>query len=149
MSQHKPKLDNLFRIQTLLYLLDRGDKGATGYDLGKDIEEQQGTRPSSGKIYPFLKELLENGYIEEKGGDTSRNKVIYKLTDKGRSLVDEIVGRMRILIDSRLNVLMEVCHHCGVKLYDAPVIEKLEDGSEMKFCCSHCQQAFHEGVHKH
>ena len=126
--------------------MDKGDEGATGYDLGKDIEKLQGHKPSSGKIYPFLKELLEKGYLEEVEGDSSRNKVLYRLTMNGHKLVEEIVGRMRNLIDARLNVLLEVCHHCGAKLYEAKVTEELDDGKVLKFCCTHCQKAYHEGI---
>ncbi|MHA2028661.1 MAG: helix-turn-helix transcriptional regulator [Candidatus Kariarchaeaceae archaeon] len=138
--------NSMFRVQTIL-LLKKNPK--SGYELSTELEEIMGKRPSTGKIYPFLHELKDNGYIieipEKTGG---RSKSTYKLTSKGQSLVDDLVGRMSNLLDVRLEQILDSCHHCGIKLYDTKVIKTDSDGREIKFCCTHCMGAFDEG-HAH
>ena len=137
-----PSLDSMFRIQTLLFLRDNIDRGISGYDLMLEIEKITGKKPSAGKLYPFLKQLAETNYLEvSEDGDTSRNKTQYKLTEKGVQLVDEVLDRMRNLLDARTDLLLETCYHCGVTLYETQVSKIDKDGIERKFCCVHCMNA--------
>ena len=54
----------------------------SGDDLCNEIEKRKGTKPSPGTIYPVLKCLQENGWIEEL--DTPGKEKKYKLTTSGR-----------------------------------------------------------------
>lgn len=101
-----------------------------------------GSRPSSGKLYPFLHELRDRGYVTELATDDVRGRVKYRLTEKGEKLVEEIVERMGNIIDARLDMLLEQCHHCGVKLYDVKVFGKDSAGNQVSFCCTHCRDAY-------
>ncbi len=38
---------------------------------------------------------------------------------------------------------MDVCAHCGCKIFDGKYVEEM-DGVEKSFCCVHCARAFHE-----
>ena len=135
------KLTSLFRVQCLL-LLQEGPK--SGYDIAKRIGEMTGTKPSSGKIYPFLHELRDFGYAEEVSEkEESRGRVKYRLTDRGHELVDELLERMGNILDARLDQVLETCHHCGVKLYDAKVVGFDSSGNEVAYCCVHCRDAGH------
>jgi len=137
-----PSIDSMFRVQALLYLRDNVDKGISGYDLILEIERITGDKPSAGKLYPFLKQLSESNFLEEaQDENTGRNKTLYRLTLKGISLVDDLLTRMRNLIDARTSLLLEVCHHCGAMLYDAQVREIDDEGKELKYCCIHCKNA--------
>ncbi len=140
MSQ--PKLTSLFRIQTLLMLHPKHSK--SGYDLAKELEQLTGKKPSSGKIYPFLHELKDTGYIIEKetGDSGGRSKFEYFLTEKGVELKEELAERMANLLQIRLDQKLDKCHHCGVKLYDSIVEGKDKSGSPVVFCCKHCQAAY-------
>lgn len=141
-KKDEPSIDSMFRVQTLLFLRDNVHRGISGYDLIIEIERITGEKPSAGKLYPFLKQLSETNYLEEaEDEDTSRHKTLYRLTLKGIKLVDDLLKRMRNLIDARTNLLLDVCHHCGVTLYDAQVSEIDHEGIERKYCCTHCRDA--------
>jgi DNA-binding PadR family transcriptional regulator len=144
----EPRLNTLFRIQTIL-ILQKGEK--SGYDLAKELEEITGTKPSTGKIYPFLKQLKDNGYIEEIDleEDSERSKTVYNLTDKGDELVDEILHRMESLIDARLDSLLETCKSCGVRIYKTKVLGVDEKGNEAYYCCTHCRDNYYDQYHIH
>lgn len=140
MTSKELKLNSLFRVQTILLL--QKETGKTGYDLAKEIEQITGKKPSSGKIYPFLHELKDGGYINEIDHIVSgREKTTYVLTDKGDILVTDLLTRMSNLLDARLFQLLDTCYHCGVKLYESKVSEKI-NGQELTFCCSHCKDAY-------
>lgn len=63
----------------ILFLLSK--KEMHGQEIAKEIEKRKGIKPSPGTIYPALKSLRENGFIEEqKQGKT----VTYHLTPKGK-----------------------------------------------------------------
>jgi DNA-binding PadR family transcriptional regulator len=142
-SPSEPRLNTLFRIQTIL-ILQKGEM--SGYDLAKELESITGNKPSTGKIYPFLKQLKDNGYIEETDieDDSERSKTVYHLTDKGESLVDELLGRMESLIDARLDSLLETCKSCGVKIYKTKVLGKDEMGKKAYYCCTHCRDNYYD-----
>ena len=57
-------------------------KDMSGEDIRKELEKMKGSKPSPGTIYPVLKVLNENKFIEEvpNGGKTKK----YKLTKKGK-----------------------------------------------------------------
>ena len=57
-------------------------KNMSGEDIRKEMEKRKGTKPSPGTVYPVLKMLNENDFIEEvpNGGKTKK----YKLTKKGK-----------------------------------------------------------------
>jgi DNA-binding PadR family transcriptional regulator len=133
-----PNIDSMFRIRLLLLLRDN-DQGLSGYDLAKMIEDSTSKRPSSGKLYPFLNELEEKGFLTSK--ELERNKKVYQLTKTGNQLVDEIVERMKNLMDSRMSKMLDTCHTCGVKLYNPKIIEIDDQGIERKYCCIHCKEA--------
>ena len=59
----------------------------TGYSLIKRLEGISGKRPSPGYIYPLLKELSDEKYISKK---EEGNKIIYKINEKGRTLLGEL-----------------------------------------------------------
>ena len=59
-----------------------GKKNMSGEDIGQEIKKRKGTKPSPGTIYPVLKALNKNGFIEEIKSSGKTKK--YKLTKKGR-----------------------------------------------------------------
>ncbi len=63
----------------ILFLLSK--KEMHGQEIALEIEKRKGEKPSPGTIYPALKGLKEDGFIEEK----SSGKIIkYGLTASGR-----------------------------------------------------------------
>lgn len=143
------KLNSLFRVQTLLVLNSEISK--SGYDIAKEIELVTGKKPSSGKIYPFLKELASAGYIIQDEAFDSENqhdkrlKKGYFLTHSGQDLVKDLMDRMGNIIDARLEELLDACYHCGIQLFDSKVYGQVGK-SDQVFCCTHCMAAYTESV---
>jgi len=57
-------------------------KDMSGEDISEEIEKRRGTKPSPGTIYPVLKSLSRNGFIEETKEEGKEKK--YRLTKKGK-----------------------------------------------------------------
>ncbi|MCL7414389.1 MAG: PadR family transcriptional regulator, partial [ANME-2 cluster archaeon] len=70
----------------VLWLLRK--KSMYGEEIATELEKMKGNKPSPGTIYPALKQLQGNCLIiSHKEG----SKVIYSLTDKGRTAVNEAI----------------------------------------------------------
>lgn len=56
-------------------------KNLSGEELRQEMKKRKGSKPSPGTIYPVLKSLSQNGFIEEiqSGGKIKK----YKITKKG------------------------------------------------------------------
>lgn len=132
-------------METLFLLRKRP---MSGYEIQKEIEEVSGVKPSTGKIYPFLKELREANYIIEiESQDTSdRVKSTYKLSTKGEELVADLMNRMSNLVDIRVDGNLDKCFHCGVETHHSEVVMKGSDNRKMIFCCKHCMASFTDGM---
>ncbi|MEK6942915.1 MAG: PadR family transcriptional regulator [Nanoarchaeota archaeon] len=59
-----------------------GKNNMSGEELSEELKKRKGTKPSPGTIYPVLKALSENGFIEEVKGKGKLKK--YKITKKGQ-----------------------------------------------------------------
>ncbi|AEA11770.1 transcriptional regulator, PadR-like family [Thermoproteus uzoniensis 768-20] len=73
----------------VLYLLSSGP--LSGYEIIKAIEGSFGgkIRPSPGTIYPLLRYLEEEGYINsEEQYVGKKRKKIYRITDEGRRMLE-------------------------------------------------------------
>ncbi|MBI2660597.1 PadR family transcriptional regulator [Candidatus Woesearchaeota archaeon] len=57
-------------------------KSMSGHELSQEIKKRKGSKPSPGTIYPVLKALSENGFIEEIKDKGKIKK--YRLTKKGK-----------------------------------------------------------------
>ena len=57
-------------------------KNMSGEDIRQEIKKRKGSKPSPGTIYPVLKSLSKNRFIEEIKTTGKIKK--YKLTKKGR-----------------------------------------------------------------
>ena len=60
-------------------------KNMSGEDIREELKRRKGSKPSPGTIYPVLKNLSKNGFIEEiKNGKKAKK---YRLTKKGKKEV--------------------------------------------------------------
>ncbi len=80
----------------MLRMISDGD--ATGYQLIKHIESVTGSAPSTGSVYPMLKSMEEEGWIEGRKED---GKTIYGITDTGRE-------RLRVLEEEKVDHMMRL-----------------------------------------
>ncbi len=91
----------------ILWLLSR--KEMTGAEIMDAIEEATlgWWRPSPGSLYPILKELTKDGYVEF---IEDKNRKIYRLTEKGKEMLNEfnaftpVIGKpLSYTVDEVLN----------------------------------------------
>jgi len=62
-------------------------KTMSGKELTEELAKRKGTKPSPGTIYPVLKELVKNKWIEEV--DTEGREKSYQLTAQGKKEVKQ------------------------------------------------------------
>lgn len=133
------RITNLVKFYAVC-LLYEGPKH--GYEIIKEISKKLNRRVSPGQIYPFLRKLEGQGYIESKEVG-EREKKIYHLTKQGRGFVRRMLNRFGGLIDIAIEPRLTVCVHCGCEVYKGGYKEKIR-GKETMFCCHHCARSYKE-----
>lgn len=68
----------------VLKLIGKGNM--SGEDISEELKKRKGTKPSPGTIYPVLKALSQNGFIEEV--KSSGKMKMYRITKKGQKELD-------------------------------------------------------------
>jgi DNA-binding PadR family transcriptional regulator len=128
-----------FYILTILY------EGPThGYGILRKFERRVGKKISPGLVYPFLQRLEENGFIEyEVEMVGSKERKVYGLTEEGRALCNRLFNRFINLISIAIEPTMDVCAHCGCKIYEGGHLDTM-NGAELVFCCIHCAKSYRE-----
>jgi DNA-binding PadR family transcriptional regulator len=138
-------IDNLLSDFTRFYILDiLYERPAHGYGIISKYRRRVGKSISPSLVYPFLKQLQDKGLVvnsSEMVGEKERK--VYELTEEGRALSVRLFKRFASLISTALEPSMDVCAHCGCKVFDGKHVEEM-DGVETSFCCVHCASAFHE-----
>ena len=84
----------------LLILLSLAGQPRHGYSIMKDVAEMSGGRVqmSTGTLYGALRRLLEEGWIARHGlEDKSRGRQDYRLTSRGRKVLQQEVARLKQL----------------------------------------------------
>ncbi len=143
-----------FYILTILY-----EGPDHGYGILRKFKNRVGKTISPGLVYPFLQKLEAKGLISvkiEATGDKERK--LYTLTGDGKALCERLFKRFAGLVSIAIEPSLEVCAHCGCKMYEGGHREVI-NGKEMVFCCVHCAGTYKEelglispgpkGIHKH
>lgn len=84
----------------LLILLSLAEQPRHGYSIMKDVADMSGRRVqmSTGTLYGALRRLLEEGWIARHGlEDKSRGRQDYRLTSRGRKVLEQEVARLKQL----------------------------------------------------
>lgn len=133
------KLDNLVSDFSRFYILTILYEGPVhGYEIMSKFKERVGKNLSSGLVYPFLQLLEDRGMIAheiEMVGEKER-KMFY-LTEDGLGFTNKLFQRFAGIIETALEPSLDICAHCGCKVYEGAYTEEIE-GREMVFCCVHC-----------
>jgi DNA-binding PadR family transcriptional regulator len=128
-----------FYILTILY------EGPThGYSIINQFKRRVKKEISPSLVYPFLQQLEEKGLVShaaEMVGEKERK--IFQLTKEGRELCTGLFKRFAELVSIAIAPSLDVCAHCGCKVYEGAYREVI-NGKEMAFCCSHCAAAYKE-----
>jgi DNA-binding PadR family transcriptional regulator len=114
------------------------EKPRHGYEIITEFNNRVGRKISAGLVYPFLQKLEDNNIIEfttEMIGMKERK--IYSLTEKGKEFTGKLFSRFSNIVSTALEPSMDVCAHCGCKVYEGAHIEEI-NGVETAFCCIHC-----------
>ncbi len=131
------KITSLVKFYTLLLL---GEKQQHGYEIIKEISGKIGKKVSAGETYPFLKSLVEQGYVRIlKSG--KRDKKVYGLTQEGRKFLKILLNRFGDLIDIAIEPRLTKCAHCGCNVYKGGY-KKIIGKRKLMFCCSYCAGNF-------
>lgn len=84
----------------LLILLSLAEQPRHGYAIMKDVAEMSDDRVrlSTGTLYGALRRMLEDGWITRHGADDkSRGRQDYRLTIRGRKVLQQEVSRVKQL----------------------------------------------------
>ncbi len=134
-------LNNLTKFYTLA-LLDQNPRH--GYEIMDELEERTGKRPSTGQIYPLLKDFKQKGYVESaKKKVKGRKRKVYRLTEKGEEKFQKLAERFSDLISTILESQVTECEYCGCEIYNGGHNEVI-NGEELTFCCENCAKAYKE-----
>ena len=126
-----------FYILTILY-----EGPSHGYDIISKFRSRIGKEISPSLVYPFLKQLEQKGLVKhhvEPVGAKKRKMV--ELTKGGKELCKQLFKRFSALVSIAIEPSLEICAHCGCKVYERGYRETI-GGKEMTFCCVHCAGSF-------
>ena len=137
------KVNNLVKLHILIALANGKHHG---YELMKEAGERVGKRLSASHVYPFLKELEEQGHIAIKD-EGEREKKVYALTPEGRKLAREVTSRVDDVVAYALKSRLIECAHCGCRVYSGEHVEKI-GGEMLAFCCCHCATSYRKTMGK-
>lgn len=126
-----------FYILTILY-----EGPAHGYRILSRFKKSVGKQVSPSLVYPFLQQLEERGMVKHRVKQVGeKEKKVFELTEEGRELCKRLFKRFSNLVSVAIEPSMDVCAHCGCKVYEGGHREVIE-GKEMMFCCVHCAQSY-------
>lgn len=126
-----------FYILTILY-----EGPAHGYSILNCFKKRIGKDVSPSLVYPFLQQLEQKGLVRhtiEKVGD--KEKKIFELTDEGKQLCTRLFKRFSTLVYTAIEPSLEICAHCGCKVYEGGHREVIK-GKDTTFCCKHCAESY-------
>ncbi len=122
-----------FYILTILY-----ERPTHGYGIISKFRKRIGKEISPSLVYPFLKQLEQEGLVNHTAKPIGeKERKVFELTTEGRELCTRLFKRFANLISIAVEPSLEVCAHCGCKVYEGGHLEVI-DGEETTFCCKHC-----------
>jgi len=128
-----------FYILMILY-----EGPAHGYSIINRFKKRIGKEVSPSLVYPFLQQLEEKGLVKHKIKPVGeKEKKVFELTREGKEVCTRLFKRFANLISIAIEPSLEVCAHCGCKVYEGGYREVIE-GKEMTFCCMHCAGSYKE-----
>lgn len=128
-------------ILTILY-----DGPAHGYEVISKFKKAIGKDVSPSLVYPFLKQLEQKKLVKHTLKPVgAKKRKIFELTPEGKDFAQQLFKRFSELISVALEPSLEVCAHCGCKVYEGGHTEKIKD-KELKFCCCHCAASYKQSL---
>jgi len=126
-----------FYILTILY-----EGPAHGYSILDRFKKRIGKEVSPSLVYPFLQQLEKKGLVKHTIKPVGeKEKKVFELTKEGKEVCTRLFKRFANLISVAIEPSLEVCAHCGCKVYEGGYREVI-DGKETTFCCEHCANSY-------
>jgi DNA-binding PadR family transcriptional regulator len=119
---------------------------AHGYEIISKFKKVIGKDISPSLVYPFLKQLEQKKlvtYTLKPIG--AKKKKVFALTAEGKEFSEQLFKRFSELISVALEPSLEVCAHCGCKVYEGGYVERIKD-KELTFCCVHCAASYKQSL---
>jgi DNA-binding PadR family transcriptional regulator len=140
MSTEDNKLLSDFSRFYILIILYEGP--CHGYDILGRFKERVGKEVSPSLVYPFLQQLEQKGLVKGISKPVgAKEKKVFELTKKGKKLCERLFKRFSGLVSVAIEPSLEICAHCGCKVYEGGHREKIR-GKETTFCCVHCAESY-------
>jgi DNA-binding PadR family transcriptional regulator len=128
-------------ILTLLH-----EKPAHGYEIISTFKNVIGKEVSPSLVYPFLKQLEQKNLVKFTLKPVgAKKKKVFELTKEGKTFSEQLFKRFSELISVALEPSLEVCAHCGCKVYEGGHTETIK-GKELTFCCCHCAASYKQSL---
>lgn len=128
-------------ILTILY-----EKPAHGYEIISQFKKALGKEISPSLVYPFLKQLEQKNIVSHTPKPVgAKKKKVFELTSQGKEFCGQLFKRFSELISVALEPSLDVCAHCGCKVYEGGHQEVIK-GKELKFCCCHCAASYKQSI---
>lgn len=128
-----------FYILTILY-----ESPAHGYQIISRFKKRVKKEVSPSLVYPFLQQLEKRGLVKHKLKPVGeKEKKVFELTKNGRELTTGLFKRFAELVSIAIEPSLDVCAHCGCKVYEGAYCESI-DGKDLAFCCMHCARSYKE-----
>lgn len=130
-----------FYILTILY-----EGPCHGYSVISKFKKRIGKEISPSLVYPFLKQLEQKGLVKHYTKPVgAKKKKVFELTKEGKGLCKQLFKRFSALVSIAIEPSLEVCAHCGCKVYEGGYKETIK-GKKMSFCCVHCAQSYKQSI---
>ena len=118
------------------------EKPLHGYSILRSLKSRFGKNISPSLVYPFLHQLEEKGIVTHSLRPIGKKtRKVYELTDEGRQLATVLFKRVASLVSIAIEPSLDVCAHCGAKIFEGGHKEIIS-GKESMFCCVHCYHAY-------
>lgn len=142
MSSEVQELISDFSRFYILILLYEGP--AHGYGIISKFRERVGKRVSPSLVYPFLKQLEQRGLVTHITIPIGKKeRKIFDLSDEGKEVCSRLFKRFSNLVSIAIEPSLEVCAHCGCKVYEGDYREVI-NGKDTMFCCIHCANSYRQ-----
>ena len=128
-------------ILTIIY-----EQPAHGYEIISRFKKTIGKDVSPSLVYPFLKQLEKKGLVTHTLRPVgAKKKKVFELTKEGKAFSQQLFKRFSDLISIALEPSLEVCAHCGCKVFEGGHKEKIKD-KNLTFCCCHCAASYKQSI---
>ena len=142
-----PEINEIVSDFSRVYILTILHEGPVhGYQIISKFKKIIGKEISPSFVYPFLKQLEEKGIVKHSLKPVgAKKKKVFELTPDGKAFSEQLFKRFSELIGVALEPSLEVCAHCGCKVYEGGHTETIK-GRELTFCCCHCAASYKQSL---